>query len=184
MSRSIAPAEADLQLARLVRAMLLVARLGEADRRGWWATRSFGAAGRVVLKQRLPRTWRMAAVELDIGAARNRHDEVIERSNAVHLFSDSWPVRRWTSAWVAEQKTTDPADEFFEELETISAEDISTRLAGPDLGVSITGDAVRLGAVDRASFDSAASLLPSVELLAAAYAEMDVFTVPYLEISG
>lgn len=163
---------------------MLVARLGEADRRGWWATHSFGAAGRVVLKQRLPRTWRMAAVELDIASARNRHDEIIERSNAVHLFSDNWPVRRWTSAWVAEQKTADPADEFFEELEIISAEDISARLTGPELGAGISGDAVRLGSVDRASFDSAGSLVSSVQLLAASYVDMDAFTVPYLEISG
>jgi hypothetical protein len=167
-----------------IRALLLVARLGEADRRSWWGTRSFGAAGRVVLKQRVPRTWRMAAVELDITAARNRHDEIIERRNAVHLFSDNWPVRRWTSAWVAAQKTEDPPDAFFEALETISAEEISQRLRGPELKTRISGTAVRLGTVDKSAFDAADALAPSVALLAAAYAEMDGFTVPYLEVSG
>ncbi len=176
--------DSDESLARIVRSVLLVARLGETDRCGWWATGSFGPAGRVVLKRRLPRTWRMAAVEIDIAAARNRHDEIIERRNAVHLFSDNWPVRRWTSAWVAEQKTADPADRFFEELESIAEDQIRAQLTGPAPGVPITGDAVRLGAVHKASFADPEALVASVERLAAAYTTMDGLTVPYLEISG
>ena len=122
--------------------------------------------------------------ELDILAARNRHDEIIERSNVVHLFSDNWPVRRWTSAWVAEQKTTEPADEFFEQLETIPAENICARLTGTKLKIAIDGTAVRLGVVDGALFGSARGLVDSAKRLAAAYAEMESFTVPYLEVSG
>lgn len=168
----------------IVRTVLLVARLGEADRRSWWGTHSFGSVGRVVLKQRLPRTWRMAAAELDIAAARNRHDEIIERRNAVHLFSDNWPVRRWASAWLAEQKTQDPPDPFFQMLETISLEDIAKTLRMPDLTTSIRGTAVRLGTIDRAAFDSPDDLAPSISLLAGAYTEMVSFTVPYLEVIG
>lgn len=167
----------------IVRHVLLVARLGESDRRSWWGTRSFGAAGRVVLGQRLPRTWRMAAAELDIAAARNRHDEVIERRNAVHLFSDNWPVRRWASAWVAEQKTAEPPDPFFADLETISTDDIAGRLSGADLP-AISGTAVRLGTVAESEFNDVDGLAPKVALLAAAYAEMESFCVPYLEVSG
>lgn len=126
----------------------------------------------------------MAAVELDIAAARNRHDEVIDRANAVHLFSDNWPVRRWASAWVAEQKTEDPADEFFEELEIISSEEISARLLVSDTDVKLTGDATRVGTVTRESFESAGRIASSVANLAAAYAQIDEFTVPYLEIVG
>lgn len=184
MSVAEPAAQENRLLTELIQTVLLVARLGETDRRSWWGTRSFGAAGRVVLKQRLPRTWRMAAAELDIAAARNRHDEIIERRNAVHLFSDNWPVRRWTSAWVAEQKTADPPDDFFETLETISADEISERLRGPDLRTAISGTAVRLATVDSSIFDSADGLAPNVALLAAAYAEMDTFTVPYLEVNG
>jgi hypothetical protein len=168
----------------IVHSVLLVARLGEADRKGWWGTRSFGAAGRVVLGQRVPRTWRMAAAELDVATARNRHDEVIDRPNAVHLFSDNWPIRRWTSAWVAEQKTEDPPDSFFELLESISTDEIIDRLRGPNLNATITGTAMRVGDVDRAAFDSPEELAASVSLLTAAYAEMSNFTVPYLEVTG
>jgi hypothetical protein len=170
-------------LARIVRSVLLVARLGEADHRGWWGTRSFGAAGRVVLKQRLPRTWRMAAAELDLAAAANRHDEIIERRNAVHLFSDNWPVHRWTTAWVAEQKTAGSRDPLFEELEALTLDAIAGELRTDEV-TDLTGQAARIGSVDPTSFGSPADLLSSVARLAAAYAEMDSFTVPYLEVGG
>lgn len=168
----------------IVRAVLFVARLGEADRRGWWGTRSFGAAGRVVLGQRLPRTWRMAAAELDITSAQNRHDEVLDRRNAVHLFSDNWPIRRWTSAWVSEQKTENPPDHFFEVLESISADEIADRLRSNRASTEVSGTAVRVGSISQATLDSPEELTSSALLLAAAYADMASFTVPYLELAG
>ena len=164
----------------LVRAVLGVARLGEVDHFGWWGTRSFGPAGRVVLKQRLPRTWRMAAIELDIAAAANRHNEIIDRRNAVHLFSDNWPVRRWAAAWVAEQKTSVPPDEFFEQLETMTTEEAmsSLELAGSK-SPAVNGRAVSVGSVGRAVFDSPDSLAPKVADLAAVYAHLGrEFAVP------
>lgn len=125
----------------------------------------------------------MAAAELDLTAAANRHDEIIERRNAVHLFSDNWPVRRWTTAWVAEQKTATPPDAFFEELEESTPDTIATALRNGTVA-GLKGQAVRLGSIDQATFASPADVRKSVELLAAAYADMDGFTVPYLEVSG
>src|SRR5665811_1685767 len=143
----------DHNLDSVVRSVLRVARLGEVDHLGWWGTRSFGAAGRVVLKQRLPRTWRMAAIELDIAAASNRHNEIVDRRNAVHLFSDNWPIRRWANAWVSEQKTTTPPDSLFEELESSSADDIVAALRQGQRS-AVSGKAVRIGSVDRSALDS------------------------------
>jgi len=169
-------------LAGILRTVLLVVRLGEADRRGWWGTQSFGAAGRVVLKQRLPRTWRMAAVELDIAAATNRHNEVIDRPNAVHLFSDNWPVRRWASSWVAEQKTADPAADVFEELETVSQDALLSELGASGWEANGEAAAVRVGDVREADLESPDSLGPLVARLGAVYAGADRFVVPYLEV--
>ena len=42
----------------------------------------------------------------------------------------------------------------------------------------------RVGEVGRSAFDTPEQLATSVQLLAAAYAEMDTFTVPYLEVTG
>lgn len=170
------------ELKAIVHPVLLVARLGEVDRRSWWGTQSFGAAGRVVLRQRLPRTWRMAAAELDIAAARNRHDEIIDRSGAMHLFSDNWPVRRWASAWVAEQKTADPADEFLSALEAISDDDITDRLRSSGGRLAISGNAVRVGTIRRAQLGSVDLVVESVRLLAAVYSDLSAFAVPYLEL--
>jgi hypothetical protein len=124
----------------------------------------------------------MAAVELDLAAAANRHDEIIDRPNAVHLFSDNWPVRRWTAAWVAEQKTASPPDPCFEQLEGMTADEVVVELRAADQGPA-SGQAVRVGSVTREEFESAEALLPTVTALASASAGMgDTFAVPYLEV--
>ena len=178
MNKSLDPTDA------IVRTVLTVARLGETDHFGWWGTRSFGAAGRVVLRQRVERTWRMAAIELDVASAANRNNDVIDRRNAVHLFSDNWPVRRWASAWVSEQKTTQPPDEFFDQLETASTEQLLATL--PDaVGLESSANATRVGEVSAESFDDPAALVGPVCQLAAAYAALGPdFTVPYLEVEA
>ncbi len=173
---------ADLE--SICHAVLKVARLGEVDHRGWWGTRSFGAAGRVVLQPRLPRTWRMAAVELDIKAATVRHNDVIDRLNAVHLFSDNWHVRRWASAWVAEQKTAAAPDVLFEELEMMDVEQLVVGLGQPPEGLDMTGRAVRVGSIGRRDFDSLAMVHAAVVELASVYVGLNSeFLVPYLEIT-
>ena len=167
----------------IVASVIRVARLGEADLRNWWGSRSFGAAGRVVLKQRLPRTWRMAAVELDLASAANRHNDVIDRPNAVHLFSDRWPVRRWTAAWVAEQKTEDEPSEIFELLETATLDGIEARLrADRRPKVESLGVALRAGTIERPLLGDPVAVVDAVRTLAAAYVGLETFAAPFLEV--
>lgn len=167
----------------IVASTIRVARLGEADLRNWWGSRSFSAAGRVVLKQRLPRTWRMAAVELDLASAVNRHNDAIDRPSAVHLFSDRWPVRRWTAAWVAEQKTEDEPSEIFELLETATLEAIEAHLrADRTPRVEPLGDALRAGTIDRSLLGDSAAVADAVRTLAAAYVGREAFAAPFLEV--
>lgn len=160
-----------------------VARLGEADMRNWWGSRCFGAAGRVVLQQRLPRTWRMAAVELDLASAANRHNDAIDRPNAVHLFSDRWPVRRWAAAWVAEQKTMDEPDKLFELLETAKLDEIEDRLRlATTFDTEALGDAIRVGSIKRSSMDDPAAVIDATQKLAATYVGLETFAAPFLEL--
>lgn len=101
----------------VVRLVLGVARLGEADLRGWWNCHGLDRVGSYVLSRSLPRTWRSAALELDVLSARRRHEDALSgRASALHLFSDELPFRRWASAWLAEQKTAADVDDLFEEL--------------------------------------------------------------------
>jgi hypothetical protein len=126
----------------------------------------------------------MAAVELDIKAATVRHNEVIDRPNAAHLFSDNWPVRRWASAWVAEQKTATPPDALFEELETMDVEQLVVGLGHPADGLDTTGRAVCVGSIDRGDFDSLTTVHAAVVELASVYVGLNSeFSVPYLEIT-
>ncbi len=153
--------------------------------RNWWGSRCFGAAGRVVLKQRLPRTWRMAAVELDLTAAVNRHNEAIDRPNAVHLFSDRWPLRRWATAWVAEQKTEDEPSGLFEVLEAATLDEIEDRLRlAPAPSVEVLGDAIRVGSIGRSSMADPVAVIEAAHTLAAAYVGLETFAAPFLEVVG
>lgn len=176
-------AEGTTEIDDVVSLAVSVARLGEADMRNWWGSRCFGAAGRVVLKQRLPRTWRMAAVELDLASARNRHNDAIDRPNAVHLFSDRWPVRRWTTAWVAEQNTESEPSELFAQLETITLDEMEARLrteSKPKIDAVV--GALRVGSIDRAHLDDQGAIAGAVATLAAAYIGLETFAAPYLEV--
>lgn len=171
-------------LRSIVETVLLVARLGEADLHGWWGSRAFGAAGRVVLKQRLPNTWRLAAAELAVESAASRHREVLSRPTAVHLFGGSWPVRRWTNAWVSEQKTQRPPDAFFEELASLGLDDITARLGRRQRPASAgSSTAVRLGTVSRAACETPSGLVAHVQDLATIYVgSSSDFVVPYFDM--
>src|SRR5215212_10747906 len=74
--------------------VLGVARLGEKDLRGWWKGHAIDRTGQYVLSSMFRRTWKPAALELDIAAASRMHQELLGRSTALHLFSDSLPFRR------------------------------------------------------------------------------------------
>ena len=181
MAAAVSAPEVD----EIVGTTIRVARLGEADLRNWWASRGFGAAGRVVLKQRLPRTWRMAAVELDLASATNRHDDVIDRANAVHLFSDRWPVRRWAAAWVAEQKTASQPDRLFEQLETVTLDQLEQSLRNDgDARVEPVSGALRVGSIERSALTEPGAIGAAVRDLAKGYVGHESFIVPYYEVVG
>lgn len=174
--------DANASVKKAVELLLTVARLGEADHFGWWGTRSFGAAGRVVLRQRVPRTWQMAAIELDVASAQQRCNDALDRRNAVHLFSDNWPIRRWASAWVAEQKTAEPVSEFFDYLASATTSELVGQLPS-ERPVDVSASVVRIGEVPATAFDDAAGVLPYVQALAGSFGSMTSgFAVPYLEV--
>ena len=182
MTSAVSTSDVDEIVASTIR----VARLGEADLRNWWASRGFSAAGRVVLKQRLPRTWRMAAVELDLASATNRHNEAINRSNAVHLFSDHWPVRRWSAAWVAEQKTEprNTTSSSSSSRPPRSSRSRSRSAPAADRRPDPAQGALRIGTIERSSLVDAAKIAAAVRELANSYVGRDKFVVPYLEVTG
>jgi hypothetical protein len=111
-----------LDTADVVRLVLGVARLGENDLRGWWQGHAMDRTGRYVLSGMFRRTWRSAALELDMAAATRMHNELLGRPTAVHLFSDLLPFRHWATSWLAEQKTSEDTNPLLSKLEAWTAE--------------------------------------------------------------
>ena len=125
----------------------------------------------------------MAAVELDLASAANRHNDAIDRPNAVHLFSDRWPVRRWAAAWVAEQKTSEEPSEIFELLETATIDAIEIRLRAERKSKVVSlGGALRVGTIERTLLEDPVSVAEAVRALAAAYVGLETFAAPFLEV--
>src|SRR4051812_48918110 len=89
----------DIDTDTVVRLVLGVARLGEADLAGWWSSHGMDRAGRYVLSRSFRRTWRSVALEVDVLSATRRHNDALgNRRTALHLFSDELPFRRWAAA--------------------------------------------------------------------------------------
>jgi hypothetical protein len=173
----------------MVRLVLGVARLGEADLAGWWSSHGLDRAGSYVLSRAFRRTWRPAALELDVLCAGRRHDDALaSRRTALHLFSDELPFRRWAVAWLAEQKTAVKPDPIFD---TLAGWDLPTARAaladwaGGDSSHEVVGEGMRLGELTRSGLEKDALLASTGRRLAATYVSLDgVFRAPYFDLVG
>ncbi len=168
------------------RLVLGIARLGEQSMRGWWRSHGLGKGGQYVLGQTFPRTFRAAALELDVVSAVHRHDDLLGRTTALHLFSSMLPFRRWTEAWLAEQKTLLP-DPLFDEL---ASWDIDTSVArirewtGDAPGGEPVGDGLLLGQISVTDLADDNTVSAYARLLAAAYLEQDAgLRPPYFDLA-
>jgi hypothetical protein len=168
-----------------IRLVLGIARLGEEPLRGWWRSHGLGKGGQYVLGKTFPRTYRSAALELDILSAAHRHDDLLERPTALHLFSGAFPFRRWTEAWLAEQKTLAP-NPLFDELTGWDLDSALRSLrtwAGESPGGELVGEGLLLGQLAQPELDDESQLLSVARLLAAAYLDQEtVLHPPYFDV--
>lgn len=169
--------------------VLGVARLGEVDLGGWWGSHGLDRTGSYVLARTFRRTWRSAALELDIEAAQRRHaDATGGRTTALHLFSDQLPFRRWATAWLAEQKTASELSPLFDELALWDLRTARTSIeqwAGQAPSPEVVGEGLRVGALGRSELDDPSVLISAARLLAGAYLAIDgPFRVPYFDLQG
>lgn len=172
-----------------VRLVLGIARLGEADLAGWWSTHGLDSAGRWVLARAFRRTWRSAALEIDVESAARRHDTATAgRETALHLFSDELPFRRWAASWLAEQKTASQTSSLFDDLASWDLDVARASIAdwsGSPPSVEAIGEGLRLGTLKRAEIEDIDALVRVARLLAAAYGAIDhSFRVPYFDLQG
>jgi len=176
--------------ARAVRLVLGIARLGENDLCGWWNGHAIDRTGRYVLSGMFRRTWRPAALELDVAAATRMHGQLLGRLTALHLFSDRLPFRRWAVGWLAEQKTVTKAHQLLEVLENWTlkeaVESIRTWTAGAALSrAEPLGEGLLLGRITGADIDDPTKLGEIAQRLAASYtAEAGPLRPPYFDLAA
>lgn len=157
-----------------IRLVLGVARLGEKDLRGWWKGHAIDRTGEYVLSSMFRRTWKPAALELDVAAASHVHRELLGRSTAIHLFSDLLPFRRWARGWLAEQKAASEPDSLLDSLQSWTVDNFTETLWSwcgaiePPPAESL-GDGLLLGRLATAEVDDPALLHQTARLLAIAY---------------
>ena len=172
----------------IVRLVLGIARLGGNDLRGWWKGHALDRTGQYVLSSMFRRTWRPAALQLDVTAAPRMHDELLGRSTALHMFSDSLPFRRWATAWLAEQKTTEVPSELLTTMETWDAEQAVAALedwCGPvelPQGEAL-GNGLLLGRLPSTDLDDPTILLQTARVLCASYLDQaGTLRPPYFDL--
>jgi len=172
-----------------VRLVLGVARLGENDLRSWWNGHAIDRTGRYVLSSMFHRTWRAAALELDIAAATGMHSQLLARSTALHLFSDLLPFRRWATGWLAEQKTAPEPDPLLGMLENWSADEAAVSLrswcnSSKLLRGEALGDGLLLGRLTASQLADEATLRETARRLAAAYIDQTgPLRPPYFDLA-
>ena len=166
--------------------VLGVARLGEAGLRGWWQSHGLDQAGQYVLGGSFPRTWCCAALELAIASAKHRHEEMLGRSTALHLFSDELPFRRLAGAWLAEQKTGGDTSRIdsFASWTAETAVDSLRSWTGTNAAGETVGSGLLLGRFTDVELGDPATLASIAKQLAAAYLDQSGdFRAPYFDLA-
>lgn len=171
-----------------VRNLLGVARLGESDLAGWWGTQLYSQAGRYVLSRSFPQTWKPAAGQLLMLSCYRWHNHAFSgRPTAIHLFSSQLPALGWAQSWLAEQKTTKPADPLFDELAGWSnkgdaADAIARWLPDRPFESELVAGNLRLGTVEAGRLHDPAEVAVLVSQLAKAYLTgNDTLQIPYFD---
>ena len=181
MSRPTAETSHDIESMVAIRLVLGVARLGEADLAGWWSSQGLNPAVRFALAG-FRRTSAIVGAELALLSAVRRHQQVLPRTNAVHLFSPHLPFAQWTQAHLAELKSIGTS-ELVDELRSWTtvdqagqrlAEWIGTVAPADEAGSTVTVD-------DLAAAETRAALL--VHLTTRYLDQSSQLDIPYVDLA-
>ena len=120
-----------VDLERLFKLRLVVARIGEMDRAKWWTTQGqLGRSGAQVLQRGLPRTYQFAQARSVFAVAANRCDERFNPPNSWTLWrlpreiEESFDAR-WEH-WIDARASWAPV---FEQVADLGSEDLAQALA-------------------------------------------------------
>lgn len=160
---------------------MAVVRLGDAGRLGWWRSHSVDETAEYVLGNAFPSTWMPSGVELAMESARVRHEQLLERSSQVHLFSDYLPFHRQLRDWLIERKL----ERDFMPIEWIrsaSVDELKAILPDPTIGER-RASGLYLGTLQRSRLGDDAAVAEVLDVLLAGYASLDEeFVAPYVDL--
>ncbi len=135
MSSIIASDRRTIDLDRLLKLRLVVARHGEMDRARWWNTQGIlGRRGAVVLKRGFPATHYFAQARVVFAVARSRCNELFSPPGCITLWNlpanmEDQFEEHW-QGWLDQGEQWTP---FFEKLATLAGDDLLKALAAFDL---------------------------------------------------
>ena len=116
----------EIDLERLLKLRLVVARFGEMDLAKWWNTNGqLGRLGAAVLRRGFPRTHRFAQARSVFAVAAHRCAEVFDPPGCVTLWRLPESIEEaFDARWECWLDHADEWDAFFEKLESIPGTDL------------------------------------------------------------
>lgn len=168
-------------MAKSLDTLLSIVRLGDADRLGWWRSHSVDATAEYMLGESFPNTWMATGVELAMESARVRHEQLLDRTTAVHVFSDYLPYHRLLRNWLIERKL----ERDFAPLTWLpkaSLDELRAKLPAVGSGER-RASGLYMGELRRAELDDPEATESALTELASAFANLDEdFVAPYLDL--
>jgi hypothetical protein len=124
-----------IDLDRLLKLRLVVARYGEMDRACWWNTNGMlGRHGAIVLQRGLPRTGRFAQARVVFNVARTRCEELFDAPGSVTLWRLPAAVEdRFDEHWQTWLARSDEWSAFFDDLSDEGDSDLVSALRRREL---------------------------------------------------
>jgi hypothetical protein len=183
--------DSTLDLDRLLKLRLTVARHGEMDRAGWWNTNAMlGRYGAVALERGLPRTHHFAQARVVFAVARSRCQELFDAPGSVTLWKLPADVEdQFDEHWQSWLAAPEVWTSFFDDLAAYDQSDLLSALGERDLISTDQADAIqamRRSAEGRAVQLSAERHLDNdlIALLAAGFAkgEQGAPAIPYARL--
>jgi hypothetical protein len=180
-----------MNIERLFRIRVVVARFGEMDLLRWWNTKGqLGRLGAMALKRGFPRTHRFAQARSVFSVATQRCTEVWNPPGSVTLWRLPDAIEEeFDAQWEEWLDNAEAWSPFFGQIEAISGTDLPGTLSKLDL---VTATDLSAYVKLRRSAESRAVLLPGhysgtdsdVALLALAFArgEQGALAVPSLKV--
>lgn len=125
----------DVDLERLLKLRVVVARVGEMDLAQWWNTRGqLGPLGAAAVRRGLPRTHHFAQARSVFAVAAHRCDEIFNLPGSVTLWRlPAATEERFDARWEHWLDDARSWDGFFEDVKRIDTPDVTSALLRFDL---------------------------------------------------